>query len=161
MCAKSGTAWSPALIAQCASTTDVVDVVNFARDHDLLVSVRGGVHNIAGKSVCERGLMIDLSRMNRVNIDRQRQTARVDGGAKLGDLDRATQAFGLATTAGVVSTTGVAGLTLGGGMGRLSTTRTRALASPRRYWRGCCGRPPQPSEMSIQWSPPGGRGGSR
>jgi FAD/FMN-containing dehydrogenase len=109
----------PALIAQCASTTDVMDVVKFARDHDLLVSVRGGGHNIAGKSVCERGLMIDLSRMNRVSVDRQRRTARVDGGAKLGDLDRATQAFGLATTAGVVSTTGVAGLTLGGGMGRL------------------------------------------
>jgi len=109
----------PALIAQCAATADVVDVVTFARDHDLLVSVRGGGHNIAGTSVCERGLMIDLSRMNRVSIDPQARTARVEGGAKLGDLDRATQAFGLATTAGVVTTTGVAGLTLGGGMGRL------------------------------------------
>jgi hypothetical protein len=109
----------PALIAQCAATTDVVDVVTFAHDQDLLVSVRGGGHNIAGASVCERGLMIDLSRMNRVSVDPQARTARVEGGAKLGDLDRATQAFGLATTAGVVTTTGVAGLTLGGGMGRL------------------------------------------
>ena len=108
----------PALIAQCAASADVVDVVRFARAHELLVSVRGGGHNIAGKSVCEGGLMIDLSRMNRVSVDPQR-TARVEGGARLGDLDRATQAFGLATTAGVVTTTGVAGLTLGGGMGRL------------------------------------------
>jgi len=109
----------PALIAQCATTEDVVDVVSFARDQDLLVSVRGGGHNIAGKSVCERGLMIDLSRMNRVSVDPEARTARVAGGAKLGDFDRATQVFGLATTAGVVTTTGVAGLTLGGGMGRL------------------------------------------
>ena len=109
----------PALIAQCAASADVVDVVRFARAHELLVSVRGGGHNIAGKSVCEGGLMIDLSRMNRVSVDPQRRTARVEGGARLGDLDRATQAFGLATTAGVVTTTGVAGLTLGGGMGRL------------------------------------------
>ena len=109
----------PALITQCAVTADVVDVVTFAREHDLLVSVRGGGHNIAGKSVCEGGVMIDLSGMNRVSVDPQRRTARVEGGAKLGDLDRASQPFGLATTAGVVSTTGVGGLTLGGGMGYL------------------------------------------
>jgi FAD/FMN-containing dehydrogenase len=110
----------PALIVRCATASDVADAVTFARDHALLVSVRGGGHNIAGKSVCEGGVMIDLSRMNRVAVDADRRTARVQGGAKLGDLDRATQAFGLATTAGVVSTTGVAGLTLGGGVGKLA-----------------------------------------
>lgn len=110
----------PALIVRCAGTSDVVAAVNFARDHNLLVSVRGGGHNIAGASVCERGIMIDLSRLNDVRVDAGRRTARVDGGAKLGALDRATQAFGLATTAGVVSTTGVGGLTLGGGVGKLA-----------------------------------------
>lgn len=110
----------PALIVRCAGTSDVVDAVTFARDHHLLVSVRGGGHNIAGKSVCEGGLMVDLSRMNGVRVDGAHRTARVEGGAKLGDLDRATQALGLATTAGVVSTTGVGGLTLGGGVGKLA-----------------------------------------
>jgi len=109
----------PALIVRCSGTGDVVACVRLAREHDLLVSVRGGGHNIAGKSVCDGGLMIDLSPMNGIVVDPHRETARVQGGAKLGDMDRATQAFGLATTAGVVSTTGVAGLTLGGGMGRL------------------------------------------
>jgi FAD/FMN-containing dehydrogenase len=110
----------PALIVRCAGTSDVVDAVTFASDHDLLVSVRGGGHNIAGASVCERGIMIDLSRLNGIKVDAGRRTARVDGGTKLGDLDRATQGFGLATTAGVVSTTGVGGLTLGGGVGKLA-----------------------------------------
>lgn len=110
----------PALIVRCTGTSDVVDAVTFARDHDLLVSVRGGGHNIAGASVCERGIMIDLSRLNGVKVDAGHRTARVAGGAKLGDLDRATQALGLATTAGVVSTTGVGGLTLGGGVGKLA-----------------------------------------
>jgi FAD/FMN-containing dehydrogenase len=110
----------PALIARCAGTADVVEAVNFARDHDLLVSVRGGGHNIAGKAVCEGGLMIDLSKMRSISIDSGNQTARVDGGATLGELDAATQASGLGTTAGVVTHTGVAGLTLGGGVGRLA-----------------------------------------
>jgi FAD binding domain len=107
------------LIARCTGTGYVVACVRFAREHDLLVSVRGGGHNVVGKSVCDGGLMIDLSSMNGIVVDPHRETARVQGGAKLGDMDRATQAFGLATTAGVVSTTEVAGLTLGGGMGRL------------------------------------------
>jgi FAD/FMN-containing dehydrogenase len=110
----------PALIARCTETADVIRTVNFARDRDLLVSVRGGGHNIAGKAVCEGGLMIDLSRMRGIAVDPRNQTARVEGGATLGELDAATQASGLATTAGVVTHTGVAGLTLGGGVGRLA-----------------------------------------
>src|SRR5262245_6297464 len=109
----------PALIVRCAGVADVIDTVTFARDHDLLVSVRAGGHNIAGKAVAEGGLMIDVARMRSVEVDPAKRTARVDGGATLGDLDRATQAFGLATTAGVVTHTGVAGLTLGGGIGRI------------------------------------------
>jgi FAD/FMN-containing dehydrogenase len=110
----------PALIARCAGTADVIATVTFARDNDLLVSVRGGGHNIAGKAVCTDGLMIDLSRMRSVAVDPLDRTARVEGGATLGELDAATQASGLATTAGVVTHTGVAGLTLGGGVGRLA-----------------------------------------
>lgn len=110
----------PALIALCAQVTDVVEAITFARQHDLLVSVRGGGHNIAGKAVCNGGLMVDLSGMRRVAVDPVKRTARVEGGAKLGDLDAATQRHGLATTAGVVTHTGVGGLTLGGGVGRLA-----------------------------------------
>ncbi len=109
----------PALIARCSGTADVIDAVNFAREHDLLVSVRGGGHNVAGTAVCDGGLMIDLSPMRGVHVDPKARTARAQGGATWGDLDRETQVFGLATPGGVISTTGIAGLTLGGGYGHL------------------------------------------
>lgn len=109
----------PAVIAQCEGTADVIAAVNFARDLDLRLAVKGGGHNIAGKAVCDDGLMIDLSPMDGVRVDPEAQIARVGGGATWGDFDHEAQAFGLATTGGIVSTTGVAGLTLGGGLGHL------------------------------------------
>jgi FAD/FMN-containing dehydrogenase len=110
----------PALIARCRTTGDVQAAVRFAATHRMLASVRGGGHHIAGNAVAEGGLMIDLSGMRTVGIDAGARTARVDAGALLADLDRESQAHGLATPLGINSTTGVAGLTLGGGFGWLS-----------------------------------------
>jgi len=110
----------PALIARCRNAADVIRSVDFARAHDLLVSVRGAGHNIAGNSLADGGFLIDLSQMTNVEVDEQAKTARVEPGATLGDVDAATQAFGLATPTGINSTTGIAGLTLGGGFGWLS-----------------------------------------
>jgi FAD/FMN-containing dehydrogenase len=109
----------PALIARCTGTADVIDVVNFARKNGIEVSVRGGGHNVAGTALCDDGMVIDLSGMRGIHVDPSRKLARVQGGATWGDLDRETQVFGLAAPGGVVSTTGVAGLTLGGGLGYL------------------------------------------
>src|SRR5215204_4332076 len=109
----------PALIARCAGVADVIDSVNFARENDSLVAVRGGGHNVAGNAVCDGGLVIDLSPMKGIRVDSERRTVRAEGGATLGDIDRETQVFGLATPLGVVSETGIAGLTLGGGIGWL------------------------------------------
>ncbi len=117
----------PALIVQSSGPADVMQAVNFAREHNLLLAVRGGGHSIAGKSVCDGGLMIDLSHMNGVHVDRQRRVARVEGGALLRNLDHETIPLGLATTSGTVSHTGAGGLTLGGGIGRLC--RQHGLAS--------------------------------
>jgi len=110
----------PALIARCAGTADIVDCVRFARENDLLVSVRGGGHNYAGKSVCDDGLVIDLSSMKGIRVDPARRTARAQPGLELCEFDHETQAFGLATTLGAAPDTGIAGLTLGGGYGWLA-----------------------------------------
>ena len=110
----------PALIARCAGVADVINAVNLARRNNLLVSVRGGDHSLAGHSVCEGGLMIDLSPMKSVRVDPTKQTARAEGGARWRDFDHETQAFGLATTGGTNSDTGIGGLTLGGGLGWLA-----------------------------------------
>src|SRR5499426_3338895 len=109
----------PGLIARPAGVADVIQAVNFARDHNLLVSVRGGAHNIAGTCVCNGGLVIDLSLMKAIRVDPVRRTVRAEGGVKWGEFDRETQAFGLATPGGTVADTGIAGLTLGGGLGWL------------------------------------------
>jgi FAD/FMN-containing dehydrogenase len=109
----------PAIIARCAGAADVIACVRVAREHDIVVSVRGGGHSIAGKAVCDGGLMIDMSAMKGIQVDPARRTVRAQTGLKLGEFDRETQAFGLATTQGVVPTVGIAGLTLGGGWGNL------------------------------------------
>ena len=107
----------PGLVVRCLDTFDVVDAVKLARDEKLLVAVRSGGHNIAGNAVCDGGLLIDLSLMKSVRVDPASRTARVEPGATLADFDKEAQAFGLATPLGINSTTGVAGLTLGGGFG--------------------------------------------
>lgn len=109
----------PALIARCANVADVQTAVNFARETGWPLSVRGGGHNVAGHAVNDGGIVIDLSRMNNVAVDVAKRLAYVGGGATIADLDQATQRYGLATPMGVVSETGVAGLTLGGGLGHL------------------------------------------
>ncbi len=109
----------PGAIVRCHAAADVVDAVNFARENNLVVAVRGGGHNVAGNSVCDDGLVIDLTELNGVFVDRKTSRVRAQGGATWGDVDREAQAFGLAVPGGVVSTTGIAGLTLSGGLGWL------------------------------------------
>jgi FAD/FMN-containing dehydrogenase len=109
----------PALIVRCAGVADVVTSVNFAKEHDLLLAVRGGGHNAAGNAVCDDGLVIDLSLMKNVRVDPLAQTVQAEGGVTIGELDHESQAFGLAVPMGVVTETGIAGLTLAGGIGWL------------------------------------------
>src|SRR5712692_8412177 len=110
----------PALIAYCVDVADVIQCVKFAADNKLLLAIRGGGHNGGGLGICDDGLVIDLSSMNGVRVDPAAKTVRVEGGCTWGDVDHATHAFGLATPSGIISTTGVGGLTLGGGLGYLT-----------------------------------------
>ena len=110
----------PAVIARCATADDVVAAVRFGRDNDIPVAVRGGGHSAAGKGTCDDGIVVDLSQMNSVEVDAAKRTVRAGGGTTWGQYDAATQAEGLATPGGVISTTGIAGLTLGGGFGWLT-----------------------------------------
>ena len=110
----------PGAVVRCRGAADIIHAVRFAREHGLLLAVRGGGHNIAGNAVCEGGLVIDLSLMRSVRVDPARRTAQVEPGTTLGEFDKEAQAFGLATPLGINSTTGVAGLALGGGFGWLS-----------------------------------------
>ncbi len=110
----------PALIVRCAGASDVAQAVNFARTHSVLTAVRAGGHSLSGQSVCDDGLVIDLTPMRGIRVDPRRKIAHAQAGCLLGDLDRKTQFYGLATTAGTVTHTGLAGLTLGGGTGRLA-----------------------------------------
>jgi FAD/FMN-containing dehydrogenase len=117
----------PALIAQCVDVADVISAVNFAREHKLLLAVRGGGHNGPGLGICDGGLVVDLGRMKGIRVDPEARTVRVEGGCVWGDVDHATHPFGLATPSGFISSTGVGGLTLGGGIGYLARTHGLTL----------------------------------
>ena len=110
----------PALIACCADVADVMAAVNFGRENNMLTAVRGGGHNGGGLGICDDGLVIDLSGIKYTRVDPAASTVRVGGGCTWADVDHATHAFGLATPSGIISTTGVGGLTLGGGIGHLT-----------------------------------------
>ncbi|MEE8177667.1 MAG: FAD-dependent oxidoreductase, partial [Acidobacteriota bacterium] len=117
----------PALIAHCSGAADAIACVNFAREHEVLVSVRGAGHNVAGWSLCDGGLVIDLSRMKGVWINPAARTVRVEPGVTWGEVNHDLQTFGLAATGGFIGTTGVSGLTLGGGLGWLVRKHGLAL----------------------------------
>ena len=155
----------PLMIARCADVADVITAINFGRDNGLLIAIRGGGHNGPGLGSCDDGLVIDLSMMKSARVDPASRTVRVGPGCTQGDVDHATHLFGLAVPAGIVSTTGIAGLALGGGTGYL----TRKLASPaiissRPMWSSrtgvsslpvrrktpiSCGRSAEAAEISV------------
>jgi FAD/FMN-containing dehydrogenase len=152
----------PRLIARCSGTADVAAAVRFARDHDLEIAVRGGGHNVAGTAVCDDGIVIDLSAMRGVSVDPAGGTAQVQGGALWGDVDHETQAHGLATTGGIVSHTGVGGLTLGGGIGFLMRKHglvvDNLLAAEVVTAEGSIVRPSADEHPELFWALRGGGG---
>ena len=130
----------PLVIARCADVADVITAVNFGRDNELLIAIRGGGHNGPGLGSCDDGLVIDLSMMKGVRVDPANRTVRVGPGCTQGDVDHATHPFGLAVPAGIVSTTGIAGLTLGGGIGYLARKYGLTIDSLNGGRCGACGR---------------------
>jgi FAD/FMN-containing dehydrogenase len=152
----------PALIVLCKQATDVQQTVNFARTHDIQISVRGGGHNVAGKALIDEGIVIDLSTMNHVQVDPKSQTVIVGGGATLGDIDRATQEYGLAVPVGVVSETGIGGLALHGGAGWLmrskGLTMDNILAVEMVTADGQIRRADETENQDLFWAIRGGGG---
>ena len=152
----------PRHVAECLAVDDVVAALAFARDYDLPVAVRAGGHSVAGLSLCDDGLVLDVRGMADIDVDPGRRIARVGGGAFWADLDRATQAHGLATTGGRVSTTGVAGLTLGGGSGWLERKHGLAcdnlLAAELVCWDGRIVRASEDQNPELLWALRGGGG---
>jgi FAD/FMN-containing dehydrogenase len=152
----------PALIACCRNTADIVDAVNAAREADLEISVRGGGHNVAGKAVTEGGLMIDLTSMKGIHVDPARRTVRAQAGVTVRELDRATGVFGLATPSGVVSSTGIAGLTLGGGlawlMGRYGMAIDNLLSAEVVLASGDVATASDDADRDLFWAIRGGGG---
>jgi len=152
----------PALIAQCTSVADVVAAVRFARERDLLVAVRGGGHGVSGAAVCDDGLVIDLSPMQDIGVDPQARTATAQPGVLWGELDGATQAHGLATVGGIVTHTGIAGLTLGGGIGwlmrRYGATVDNFLSAELVTADGAVVRASEHENEDLLWGLRGGGG---
>ena len=152
----------PRLIAKCADVADVMTALSFGRKHDVRVSIRGGGHNAGGLGVCDDGLVIDLSPIQYVRVDPAAGTVRVGGGCTWGEVDHATHAFGLAVPSGIISTTGVGGLTLGGGIGYLTRqyglTIDNLLAADvvLGRWQLCRGE--RQRERDLFWAIRGGGG---
>ena len=152
----------PLLVAECVAVDDVVAALAFARDHDLPIAVRAGGHSVAGLSLCDDGVVLDMRGMADIDVDADRRIVRVGGGAIWADVDRATQAHGLATTGGRVSTTGVAGLTLGGGSGWLERKHGLAcdnlVAAELVTWDGRIVRASEDENPELLWALRGGGG---
>jgi FAD/FMN-containing dehydrogenase len=152
----------PAVIARCLHTADVADAVDFGRSEGLEISVRAGGHNVAGKAVSDGGLMIDLSPMKGIHVDPARSATRVQAGVTVGELDRATAAFGLATPSGVVSSTGIAGLTLGGGiawlMGKYGMAIDNLLSAEVVLASGAVVTASDDTDPDLYWALRGGGG---
>src|SRR5262245_52626039 len=152
----------PALIARCRGTADVVDAINLGQELGLEVAVRGGRHNVAGRATVDSGLMIDLAPMKGIHIDTKARTARAQGGVTWGELNRETQLHGLAVTGGIVSSTGIAGLTLGGGLGWLMGKYGLALDNLRSVElvtaEGKVVRTSKDEEPDLFWAVRGGGG---
>jgi FAD/FMN-containing dehydrogenase len=152
----------PALIARCAGVADVIEAVRFARAHNLLAAVRGGGHSYPGYSVCDGGMVIDLSLMKGIRVDPEARMVRAQAGVLLGELDRETQAFGLAVPAGFISTTGLAGLTLGGGIGftmrKLGLTMDNLLSVDLATANGEFVKASEQENADLFWGVRGGGG---